>query len=78
MHEIKDLFVDFLLENNCYSQAQTNFMEQLHITIEEYVESFDNEYIELLNYSFSWIDSPEGYGYWNNIDDLWREKLEEE
>lgn len=77
MEEIKQLFINFLLDNNCYSQAQTNFLEEMKVTVEEWVENYTREPREILNYGFHWFMSPEGYGYWCDIDDLWREKLKE-
>lgn len=75
MHKIKDLFIEFLLDNDCYSQAQINFLEQSQVTIEEYLEEFDDKYEEFLNNGFTWTYTPEGWVYWNKIDDLWRELL---
>lgn len=63
MHKIKDLFIDFLLENNCYSQAQTNFLGDMKVTVEEWVENYTREPREILNYGFYWFMSPEGYNY---------------
>lgn len=76
MQEIKDLFVEFLLENNCYSQAQINFMEDMKVTVEEWIENYTRDPKELLNYGFYWFNSPEGWSYWNEIDIKWRKVLE--
>lgn len=75
--KIKKWFIDFLLENNCYSQAQTNFIEQMKVTVEEWLENYNLEAEEILNCGFWWNKSPEGYDYWNDIDELWRTLIEE-
>ena len=76
MYDIKDLFVEFLLENDCYSQAQNNFLEEMKVTVEEWAENYTGDPREILNNGFWWNRTPEGYHYWDNIDELWRILLE--
>ena len=54
----------FLKNNNCY---------------DEFVENFDTEYSEcwldynayIIGLAFDWEESPEGYDYWDDIDNIW-------
>lgn len=42
--DIKEVFEQFLIDNNCYSQFVTNLLEQKHLTIEEHVSKVKTHY----------------------------------
>lgn len=75
IQDFKELFINFLLENNCYSQFVTNLLEQKHLTIEEYValnEKYHN-IINLIFSAFNWSITPEKSTFWLIISSRWKE-----
>lgn len=56
-----------------------------HNALEKYQANFDPNYGDLyfstsknqtfIIWAFDWEKSPEGWDYWNDLDDLWQERL---
>ena len=65
---IKQIFTEFLLENNAYSQYVINLLESRKMSIKEFIDKlgapkyYKAEH-EFINWSFAWCSTPEGYDY---------------
>ena len=77
------LFNRFLIENNINEKYLHNiqttdsirFRERNHVSIKpiEFISSIIEKYpFEIINYSFSWETSDEGYTFWDDKDKQWR------
>ena len=75
-----DEFRQFLIDNNCYDQYIKNCYNSL-LRINDFDITLNFNKIEKRNRegyisnAFVWEYSPEGENYWENLDDLWNEKL---
>lgn len=79
--DILDLFEQFLIDNNCYSEFITNLLEQNNETFNEHVDRIlkDTYYLierELVNYAFTWNLTEQKFWFWNKLDEQWRRLLE--
>lgn len=71
---VKELFIEFLLENDCYSQFVTNLLELRNVSLEEYLNW--NYYSgELMNWAFTWSRTKEKHQFWMNLNYKWKEIL---
>ena len=69
-------FTRFLKEKNAFYAFRRNFdtyfycCSQPPVTCRQYLDKTpDYNYI---THAFHWMDMPEGYDFWNNIDKDWR------
>lgn len=71
--DIEERFVDFLLENNCYSQFVTNLLEQKRLTIEEYIAKSSSHYdiYFLVSDAFNWSITSEKGEFWALMNNRW-------
>ncbi len=71
-------FEKFLYNRGLLEAFENNFKNGWHniYTTNEYFESNIDQY-ELIKKAFSWINTPEGGRFWNNLDIEWRESLNE-
>lgn len=65
-HEIFEMFLD---ENGALYAFTMNFFTEGG-DLSEFYEDFPSE--DYLSAAFDWNTSPEGYDYWENINNLWR------
>ncbi len=71
-------FKNFLIENGALEYFHENLknskdesgFKKFWYNIETYFTTFDD--YQWIGQSFSWLDSPEGYNYWSNLDKKWR------
>lgn len=81
--EIQELFEQFLIDNNCYSQFITNLLEQKNKSFEEFINktlSIDANIEpeeELVNWAFGWTRTEQGYHFWSLLDARWRRIIRE-
>ena len=71
---VKELFIEFLLDNNCYSQFVTNLLELRNISLEEYL-NWNYCSGELINWAFTWNRTKEKHQFWMNLNYKWRKLL---
>ena len=64
----------FLKDNNAYEGFTDALRDQRHYTLEEYMSSLPRREDLLLYDSFMWQKTKEGYAYWQNLNDKWRNK----
>lgn len=78
---IKELFEQFLINEDCYSQFLNNLLEQYKCSLEEYFKygpiiptdcAFPKN---LIDGAFWWGDTTEGLWYWDEISLKWKEIL---
>lgn len=77
----KGYFFRFLKENNAYEQYIMNFNTKLgkeyrkingfHST-KKFFEDVGSKYF--ITYGFIWRNTPQGYGYWDNLNCKWKKK----
>lgn len=69
-------FTRFLKEKNAFYAFRRDydvyfyFRAQPHITCRQYLNRVP--IYDYITYAFHWMDAPEGYDFWNNIDKEWR------
>lgn len=68
--EAKNAFIGFLIANNAYAKYVENVA-----CLDQACMYTDAE--DLIMDAFSWEDTDEGYGFWDDLDDDWRELVEE-
>ena len=62
------VYMRWLKDNNVYGAAMKNIFARNPI----YAAYFDSHNInEYVSYMFRWVDSTEGFGYWNRWSDEW-------
>ena len=71
---MKDLFIQFLKENNAYDAFVKNHVTSIDIVM----ENFPLEPERWIKMAFVWIESPEGHEFWKRIDKDWQIKLYED
>lgn len=79
---MKDKFIEFLKENNAYDAFCNSFIkvrgikaEQIEWRIGYFVEVLDPQ--GLIESAFLWHLTKEGKGFWERLNDKWKEKLNE-
>lgn len=66
------IFLEFMKTNHCLHEFLFNCFEQYQIEIknisdlEKYFEN-KNYTTEIINFSFSWIETKQGHTYWNKL-----------
>lgn len=60
-HSIDEDLVDILKKNN----ALTRYVRNVHSS--DYQSLYPLEYRNSIHTAFSWMNSPEGYGYWQRL-----------
>lgn len=73
--ELKEVFIKFLNDNNCYHEFLTNIREEYNIDIETVFNYFSH--YNWICFAFSWRRSEQGYEYWDKINDKWIDLLED-
>ena len=77
-HRQKRIFFDWLKKHNALERYKHNRF----VFIREYkrhgwTRSYNYTFIKVfdaLSLAFSWINTPEGHGYWNHLDNIWSEE----
>ena len=62
----------FLKANYAFKKFKRNY-EPCGITISEYIEDTPAPF--LIEEAFSWLSSPEGFEYWDKLNDKWLSQL---
>lgn len=72
--DTEQIFIDFLLKENCYSQFVINLLEQKKLTIEEYISKMNTWYnIRFIVFdAFTWRYTAEEGEFWMDIDTKWQ------
>jgi hypothetical protein len=74
--KVVKIFTRFLKEKNAFYAFRRNFdtyfycPSQPPVTCRQYLDKVPNS--NYIQYAFHWMDMPEGYDFWNNIDKDWR------
>jgi hypothetical protein len=74
--KVVKIFIRFLKEKNAFYAFRRNFdtyfycSSQPPITCRQYLDKVPN--YNYITDAFHWMDSIEGYDFWNNIDECWR------
>ena len=74
MNTAKQLFIQFLKENNIYEQYMYNFNKREESRNKAYPK---NQFFskvrreQYINYAFTWSITPEGWSYWNKFHEKW-------
>ena len=79
----KKQFIKFLKDNNVYGLYILNFRNRSHSTTPFFKRQINifKDFIEdekpetFFIHSFKWEQTPEGFEFWCDIDDLWLELL---
>lgn len=66
-------FIEFLEGNNAWENFERNFIEQ-GTDVKNYKSDCKVLGDSEISYAFTWNKTKEGYEYWRNLNDLWREK----
>lgn len=66
-------FIEFLERNNAWENFERAFRDQGR-DVESYKENCKVLEDSEISYAFIWDYTKEGYKYWSNLNDLWREK----
>lgn len=74
IQDIKELFINFLLENDCFSQFCINLLEFRNISLEEYL-NWNYCEKELIRWAFDWKRTSEGRIFWYKLNSKWQNKL---
>lgn len=75
--KIKELFEQFLIENDCYSQYLTNLWEDRRMTIDDFDKYLIKVYCGYDNFIIShciWDATEEGHNFWERIHEEWLER----
>lgn len=70
---MKDKFIEFLKEHNAYEKFVNNLKAICNTTIDELCT--DDCFTEWIGVAFDWSLTPEGKHYWQNLDNLYCEKV---
>lgn len=73
--ELKEVFIKFLKDNNCYHEFCFNIRQEYNIGIETVFNYFSH--YNWIRFAFSWGRSEQGYEYWDKINDKWIDLLED-
>ena len=68
-------FIKFLKKNNAWENFERAFKDQRR-DVEVYKNDCKTPKNLQLSYAFTWNFTKEGYKYWSNLNDLWREECE--
>lgn len=74
--KVVKIFIRFLKEKGAFYAFRRNydvffcFKTKHDITCRQYLDKMDT--YNYITYAFHWMDMPEGYVFWNNIDKDWR------
>ena len=72
--EIQEVFIRFLKKNHAHTKFITNIQyEYPENTIQEIINR--TSYKDLISYSFTWNESPEGRDFWMGIHTKWQEYI---
>jgi hypothetical protein len=66
------------LSNNISRRNKNGFFNGIHTKIFTKRERYETLKFELINYAFTWSDTPQRHKYWSKLDNLWRRKLRNE
>ena len=77
---MKEKFIQFLKDNGALEKFEANIKDEKcqfsrrYLSIDEIIEAHDKEGLDVNVWSnvFWWDDSPEGWDYWNDLDNKWR------
>ena len=75
---MKEKFIQFLKDNGALEKFEANLKTERinpYDDINEYIDDILNHLSPMSLISGGFIDSPEGYNYWDNIDIKWQEIL---
>lgn len=74
--KVVKIFIRFLKEKNAFYAFRRNFdtyfcfPSQPHLTCRQYLDKVQK--YDYITYAFHWMDMPEGYDFWKNMDKDWR------
>lgn len=63
-------FKKFIKKYNVYKSFKINLKNTYGISFKEHCDE-EEELILLINTAFAWEYTPEGYDYWDKLDDKW-------
>jgi len=73
---IKKIFYRFLKEEGAFIYYFKNLYEDCEncsdIELKKFREVMCHYPIELINYAFSWIKTPQGHHFWSSINNKWK------
>ena len=67
----KRIFHNWLRANNLYEKYESNRRVTNTIKQDVFFRKHIGHYIYLIRSSFYWLATPEGYGYWKDVDKKW-------
>lgn len=70
---MKDRFIQFLKANDAYEKFVNNLKASCDSTIDELCA--EDYFADWIAVAFDWSLTPEGEPYWQNLDDLYYEKI---
>ena len=75
----KRFFIDFLKYNNVFLQYRKNFIieQQKHAKNDTIKGLLSNFYLEMINYGFTWTETPQGHSFWSNLNQQWKNYIRE-
>jgi len=62
-------FYNFLVDNKVLDQFIYNFNKYKLRDLKSLINSIQKE---IINFAFDWSETPEGYNFWMNYDEMWR------
>lgn len=74
-------FVHFLKENNAYEEFMINFHKRNMKYFptkrdgKKFMKIYTRNYAvakEIINFAFVWHDTPQGHGYWSDLNTIWK------
>lgn len=73
-NEIKKIFYRFLREENAFTFYFKNLSEDYRdASNEKLYHMVLHHPTELINYAFSWSNTPQGHSFWNRLNDKWKD-----
>ena len=73
---MKDKFISFLKENDCFDEFEKYLKEDgFHESTESYIESGDATKIDLVSSAFYWSVTEQGHEYWSNMSKKWQNEI---
>ena len=68
----KQLFIQFLKQNNAFEQFMFNFNNSRFHPKKSFTRYFETiDKYGAINNAFNWADSPEHFRFWKNMDTKW-------
>lgn len=75
---MKEIFIQFLKDNNAYDAFVKNGLLDHGSTIDSIIKNWTNNPEKWISTAFYWLNTDEGHDYWYRIEQAWKIILNKE